>query len=664
MSDAMPQRAYSFLTVKALDEDRRIVTGLATTPTVDRMGDSVSSEGASFNLPIPFLWQHDAHAPVGSVTKAKVTSAGIEVEVQLQRTDEPGLVKDRLDSAWHDIKLGLVRGLSIGFKPLEAEPIKGTSGLKFLKWLWFELSAVTVAANGQCSIQTIKSADTLVRRQAGVLDVVPQTTRPIALPTPPGVTGPTSPSTRKGSQAMPRTLAEQITSLEAARAAKCARMEGVMQKSMDEGRSTDAAEREEFDTLEQEVEALDGDLKRLRTMEKAAAARAVPVPEVKNAHDAARTFATAVKAPPAAPPGIRFARVVKCLGLAQGNRREAYEIAKGAYGDDDGVVGVLKAAVAAGSTSNAGWAGNLVGLETSVYADFVEFLRPQTIVGRFGVDGIPALRTVPFRTPLIGQTSGGSGYWVGEGQPKPLTSFDFARTTLEESKVANIAVVTMEVLRRSTPAAEGIIRDQLAAALRERMDIDFVNPAKAAVAGVSPASITNGAAAVASSGNDADAIRYDVRRLYASFIAANNAPTTGVFIMSTTNALAASMLVNALGQPEFAGLTMRGGTFFGLPVITSEYAGNTVTLANADDIYLGDEGGITIDMSREASLQMDNAPTGPNSVTPTGTTLVSLWQTNSVGFLAEREIGWSRRRNGSVAYLTSVNWGDPAPTTP
>ena len=118
---------------------------------------------------------------------------------------------------------------------------------------------------------------------------------------------------------MPRTLAEQITSLESTRAAKSARMEAVMQKSMDEGRSTDAAEREEFDTLEQEVEALDGDLKRLRTMEKSAATRAAPVIEVKNAHDTSRVFATAVKAAPVAPPGIHFARVVKCLGLAQGN---------------------------------------------------------------------------------------------------------------------------------------------------------------------------------------------------------------------------------------------------------------------------------------------------------------------------------------------------------
>src|SRR5690606_11476401 len=209
-----------------------------------------------------------------------------------------------------------------------------------------------------------------------------------------------------------------------------------------------------------------------------------------------------------------------------------------------------------------------------------------------------------------------------------------------------IAVATMEVIRDSNPSADGIIRDQLAAALRERLDLDFINPSKAAVAGVSPASITNGITPVASSGSDADAIRADVRALMAQFIAANNAPTSGVWIMSSTTALSLSLMVNALGQPEFPGLTMNGGTFLGLPVITTEYAagdssGGIVVLVNARDIYVGDEGGIDIDMSTEASLQMDDSPDNP---TTASTVLVSLWQRNLVGFRAERAINWARRR--------------------
>lgn len=152
-------RAYSVFDIKAVDEDKRIISGIASTPTPDRMDDIVEPKGAEFKLPIPFLWQHRSDSPVGHVTKAKVTAKGIEVEVQIEKTDEPGPVKDRLDGAWQDIKLRLVRGLSIGFKPIESAEIEGSWGRRFIKWLWLELSAVTIAANGDCSIATIKSVD-------------------------------------------------------------------------------------------------------------------------------------------------------------------------------------------------------------------------------------------------------------------------------------------------------------------------------------------------------------------------------------------------------------------------------------------------------------------------------------------------------------------------
>src|SRR5690242_12968253 len=96
-------RAYSVFTIKRVDEDRRIISGIATTPSVDRMGDIVDSDGAEFKLPLPFLYQHDSGQPIGHVTKAKVTRGGISVEVQLVKTDEPGQVKDRLDGAWQEI---------------------------------------------------------------------------------------------------------------------------------------------------------------------------------------------------------------------------------------------------------------------------------------------------------------------------------------------------------------------------------------------------------------------------------------------------------------------------------------------------------------------------------------------------------------------------------
>lgn len=661
-------RAYSTLEVKALDDEKRVITGIASTPSPDRMQDVVEPKGAQFKLPIPFLWQHNHDEPIGHVTEAKVTQKGIEVSVQLTQVEEPGKLKDRLDEAWQSIKSGLVRGLSIGFSAKEFEQIPGSWGLRFLSWEWFELSAVTIPANAEATITSVKSIDREQRAALGIKSV------PVVRITPAGASAIKTktikvPKPQEGNDM--KTTAEQIAEFEATRVSKAAEMEAIMTKAAEAGETLDADQSEQFDTLEAEIAAIDKHIGRLKQMQKAQAANAKPVTEEAGAQRMANVKAldfkevqVRAKNTQKLEPGIAFARAAKCLALGHLEHRDAIGIAKSLYEGQDSIIAatqrlVTKAAVAAATTSDATWAGPLVGDETSVFADFVEYLRPQTILGRFGTNGIPSLRRVPFRVPLIGQTSGGDGYWVGEGQAKPLTKFDFERKTLEPLKVANIAVATMEVIRDSSPAADGIIRDQLAAALRERLDIDFIDPAKAAVAGVSPASILNGVAGIPSSGNTADDVRADIRAVFNAFIAANNAPTFGVWLMPATTALALSLMQNPLGQAEFPGISMTGGELFGLPVIVSEYiptssAGAVVALVNASDIYLGDEGGVDLSMSTEASLQMDNAPDNP---TTASTVLVSLWQRNLVGFRAERAINWARRRASAVAYLTGVNWG-------
>src|SRR5690625_2271114 len=474
------------------------------------------------------------------------------------------------------------------------------------------------------------------------------------------------------------TISEHQESLRQSRKAAQDKMNEVAQKSMDEGRSMNDGEQQEFDSLRNEVDSLDQDIKRFSQLETMEAEKAVsPQGEADdNARqsvqpEGGRVFRTA-KNTEKLEPGIAFARVAKVKALARLDGDSVREKAKELYGEDSPVYGVFaKAKVSAATTDDATWAGPLVGDETSAFADFVEYLRPQTILGRFGSDGVPSLRQVPFRVPLVGQTSGGQGYWVGEGKAKPLTSFDFERKTLEPLKVANIAVVTEETLRASSPSAEAVVRDQLAAALRARLDTDFIDPAKSATANVSPGSITNGVTPVISSGNTADDIRADIKALFGSFISANNAPTSGVWIMPATIALSLSLMQNPLGQSEFPGISMNGGTLFGLPVIVSQYVptdyeadpggsagvtGAVVALVNASDVYFADDGGIAVDMSREASLEMSGAPTG-DSTAGTGASLVSMWQTNSVAFRAERTLNWMSRRDSAVAVLGNVAWG-------
>lgn len=469
------------------------------------------------------------------------------------------------------------------------------------------------------------------------------------------------------------TYAEQIGAFEAKHAANVASMKSLMDTASEKGETLDAAGQDQFDELQAENEAVEKHLSRLRQMEKMAASTAKPVDGsgTKAASESRDPRPATVKAAQKLDPGIGFARIAKVKALSKLDGESVREVAKSIYGEDSATYAhFAKAAVGAATTTGATWAGPLVGEEASAFADFVEYLRPQTIMGKFGTNGVPSLRRVPFRVPLIGQTSGGDGYWVGEGKAKPLTKFDFTRSVLEPLKVANIAVATMETLRDSSPSAEAIIRDQLAAALIARLDTDFIDPAKAAVAGVSPASITNGLTFVPSAGTTADDVRADIKALFNAFLAANNAPTSGVWIMPATTALSLSLMLNPLGQPEFPGINMNGGTLFGLPVIVSQYvptdfdsdgagtdfaAGALVALVNASDIYLADEGGIEVKMSQEASLEMSDTPTH-NSTSPTAAQLVSMFQTNSVAFLAERTVNWAKRRPTAVAALAGVNW--------
>lgn len=153
-------RAYSLLQIKgAVDEDQRIIRGVATTPSSDRAGDIVEPLGVEFKNPLPLLWQHDARKPVGSVKFDKPTKDGITFEARIEQISEPGTLKDRLDEAWHSVKMGLVRAVSIGFRSLEEAYDREKGGWHFLRTEVMELSLVTIPANADATITLVKQFD-------------------------------------------------------------------------------------------------------------------------------------------------------------------------------------------------------------------------------------------------------------------------------------------------------------------------------------------------------------------------------------------------------------------------------------------------------------------------------------------------------------------------
>jgi HK97 family phage major capsid protein/HK97 family phage prohead protease len=657
----MLKRAYSQLEVKSVDEEKRELTGIATTPSTDSYGDVVEPKGAEFKLPIPFLWQHDSGQPIGHVTKAKVTNGGIEVHVKIASTNEPGILKDRLDHAWQSLKIGLVRGFSIGFKPIEQKYLEEGTGVHFLKWAWLELSAVTIPANADASITAIRSIDSALLAASGT-----QQRRVVSLK-PAGVSAPAS----KGNS---MNIQEQISSFESKRAASVARVNAISEKAAGESRGKDGAEKEEFDNLAAEIDTIDSELKDLRALERLNVVKAKPVAAQQGAtQDGAmnlRNPSSIVVLEKKLPPGVGFARLVGCVAAGKGDIYRSMQFAKQKFRDDTRLHGVIdlyskmtgqemvqRAAIDVGTSVDSDFALPLVYAQ-QLSQEFVDFLRPSTIIGR-----LPGLRYVPFNTRVPRQTGGGTAAWVGEGAPKPLTQQAFDTVSLGYMKLAVITVITEELARFSSPSAEMIIRDDLAKAVIHQMDWDFVDPDNAGTANVKPASISNGVTPITTAGTSEANIRTDLRTLLATYATNNLGVKDLVLVMPTSTALALSIMVNTLGQPSFPNITIEGGSLLGIPVVTSENPGLTdssangklVLAVNTKDILVADDGQVTIDVSREASVQMDSAPTNPPVA---ATVLQSFWQQNLVGIKAERFITWTKARSTAVSWVASVNWGE------
>jgi HK97 family phage major capsid protein/HK97 family phage prohead protease len=655
-------RAYSILEVKAVNDDERVIEGIATTPSTDRMGDVVDPKGAMFRLPIPLLWQHDSSQPIGHVERAKVSEDGITIRAKLAKIDEPGKLKDRLDEAWQSIKSGLVRGLSIGFRATEdPKPIKGTFGLLFEAWEMLELSAVTIPANADASITAIKSADQQVRAALGH-----EHKSSVRLSSSPGVSGKSI--NLKGQEMK---TSEQIASFEAKRAASVARMEELMKKAADEGRTLDENETQEYTDVEREVAQIDEHIPRLKRLEKTLVKEASPIPgsiQTKGDVDSLRPAGSGVRVTANAPKGMAFARLVKAKAVGYlngGGDFGALTYAQGQkhWENTPQVVEHLKTGVAGGTTTASAWADDLV-YNQNLAGEFIELLYPQTILGR-----LPGLRRVPFNIRVGSATSGGTGYWVGEGKAIPASKMQTDNVSLTIAKAAGLMVITEELARSSAPSAEALVRDDLIKTVTEFLDVQFIDPnyGPNTTTGA-PGAVTYGIPATqvrAASGTTAAALRADFAALMDPLFTANVNTMDAVWVTSPYMAMKIGMINTSLGTREFPDINMNGGSLFGLPVVTSMSAyvagspdyGHMIVLVKPSDIFLADDGGMDVSVSREASIQMDDAPTVDTS-TPTATSLVSMWQTESLAIKLVRYINWKRRRSTAVGYIRSAAYAD------
>ncbi len=178
-------RAFGVLEIKAVaDNDGfHVISGIATSPTPDRMQDIVEPLGATFAKSIPLLWQHGDEV-VGRAELGTPTKRGIPFVAYIPKVAEPGVIKTQVDKAIHSLKYGLISAVSIGFRVLNdaIETLK-SGGYRFLETEIMELSLVNVPAQPDAVITGFKSIDDRVRAAYG------KKRAPVVLIQHPGVSG-------------------------------------------------------------------------------------------------------------------------------------------------------------------------------------------------------------------------------------------------------------------------------------------------------------------------------------------------------------------------------------------------------------------------------------------------------------------------------------------
>jgi HK97 family phage prohead protease len=152
-------RAFSAITIKSVSEDAREIVGIASTPALDRVKDVVEPLGLSFAQDAPLLLNHDHSQPVGTVQFGAPTAKGLPFVAKIAKVDEEGVVKQRTDEAWHSVKSGLIKGVSIGFIPSEYEALGKDMGVRFTKADVHELSLVAIPCNPEAVITAFKSLE-------------------------------------------------------------------------------------------------------------------------------------------------------------------------------------------------------------------------------------------------------------------------------------------------------------------------------------------------------------------------------------------------------------------------------------------------------------------------------------------------------------------------
>lgn len=219
-----------------------------------------------------------------------------------------------------------------------------------------------------------------------------------------------------------------------------------------------------------------------------------------------------------------------------------------------------------------------------------------------------------------------------------------------------MVVFTKELVEVGSPAGLDNINRAMLSTVGRYTDQALVNPDISA-SGTSPASLTNGATQVVSTGSSEALFTANLKSLLQVHASADSDLQEVIIIMHPTTALHASQLLTAGNIRAFPDLGVRGGSIWGIPVLTSTGAicsgsptERVVAVINPAGVIVADNGEIEVSANDRVAIHMDNATT-QSAATPTATSVVSLFQTGSTAVKFVRRLNFERSTTTAVSYM-------------
>jgi HK97 family phage major capsid protein len=247
--------------------------------------------------------------------------------------------------------------------------------------------------------------------------------------------------------------------------------------------------------------------------------------------------------------------------------------------------------------------------------------------------------------------------WVGEGGQKPVTKGNMTKQTIVPHKIATIFAASSEVVRANPAGYITTMRSKVAEAIALAFDAAVLNGTNTpfgAYVGQTTKSVSlvdPGGAGVASNNNVYDALNNGLSLL----VNDGKRKWTGTLFDDISEPII-NGAKDTSGRPLFLesaytdiNAPFRTGRTIGRPTYLSDHVSTGSTLGYMGDfrqIVWGQIGGLSFDVSDQASLDLSAAQDGSG--------IVSLWQNNLVAIRVEAEFGVLVNDPASFVKLTNV----------